>query len=84
MARQVFYFASDGQFGDAEGLVFIETDGWEADDLEMIANTPPWDRKAFAQDMSRFVALGRPTDFWTGDMHVAPKYQTPNSDTDLI
>lgn len=80
MANQVFFFTPDGQFGDAEGLVFIETANWETGDLEMIADTPPWDRKAFAQDMARFIELGRPDDFWTDDFHVTPKYQTPKSD----
>ena len=80
MANQVFFFTPDGQFGDAEGLVFIEVKNWETGDLEAIADIPPWDRKAFAQDMARFVELGRPKDFWTDDLHVAPKYQTPKDD----
>lgn len=80
MANQVFFFTPDGQFGDAEGLVFLEVDGWESEDLEMIADTPAFDRKAFALDMSRFVRLGRPSDYWTADFHVAPKYREQSSD----
>ena len=80
MASQVFFFTPDGKFGDAEGLVFIETGNWQTEDLVMIDDTPPWDRKAFAQDMARFVELGRPNDFWTEDLHVAPKYQVSTND----
>lgn len=80
MANQVFFFTPDGQFGDAEGLVFIEVENWQTGELEMIDDTPPWDRKAFAQDMARFVQLGRPKDYWTDDYHVTPKYQSEPSD----
>jgi hypothetical protein len=80
LSNNVFYFTDDGQFGDASGLVFIEVNGWESSELEMIDDTPPWDRKAFAQDMAEFVRLGRPEDYWTNDYHVAPKYQLLTED----
>ncbi len=80
MTGQVFFFTDEGQFGDAKGLVFIEVDGWESSELEMIDDTPPWDRKAFAQDMAEFVRLGRPKDYWTDDYHVSTKYQIPRPD----
>ncbi len=77
---QTFYFTDDGAFGDASDLVFIEVQNWKTEELEMVDDTPPWDRKAFAQDMARFVSLGRPEDFWTNEYHVAPKYQVSESD----
>jgi hypothetical protein len=79
---QVFYFTDDGQFGDATGLEFIEVQNWNTEELEMIDDTPPWDRKAFAQDMARFISLGRPKDFWTDDYHVSENYQI--SEPDLL
>jgi hypothetical protein len=80
LSNSVFYFTDDGKFGDAAGLVFIEVEGWESSELEMIDDTPPWDRKAFAQDMAEFVRLGRPEDYWTNDYHVTPKYQLLTDD----
>lgn len=80
MSNNVFYFTDDGQFGDASGLVFIEVNSWESSELEMIDDTPPWDRKEFAQDMAEFVRLGRPEDYWTDDYHVTPKYQLLTDD----
>jgi hypothetical protein len=80
MSNNVFYFTDDGKFGDASGLVFIEVENWESSELEMIDDTPPWDRKAFAQDMAEFVRLGRPEDYWTNEYIVAPKYQDSTND----
>jgi hypothetical protein len=80
LSNNVFYFTDDGQFGDASGLVFIEVNGWESSELEMIDDTPPWDRKAFAQDMAEFVRIGRPKDYWTNEYTVTPKYQNLTED----
>jgi hypothetical protein len=46
----------------------------------MIDDTPPWDRKAFAQDMAEFVRIGRPKDYWTNEYTVTPKYQNLTND----
>lgn len=38
------YFATDGSFGDATGLVIIDTSDWDQDD---------WDHVGFATDNER-------------------------------
>jgi hypothetical protein len=75
LGNQVFFFSADGQFGDASGLVFIEVNGWEQEDFEMVDSTEPWDRKAFAQDIAEFIRLQRPKDYWNLDMTVSQKYR---------
>jgi len=46
------YFASDGNYGDAEGLVVIDTTSWTADEWDIIENTPDDRRAAVASSFS--------------------------------
>ena len=41
------YFAADGSYGLAQGLVFIDTSNWDNDD---------WDKMTYASDGARLTA----------------------------
>jgi hypothetical protein len=75
--RRIHYFAADGHFGLADGIEIIETENWTTEDFELVNETPPFDRSAFAADINNWVRLGRPEDYWTADYHVQPKYADP-------
>lgn len=34
------YFATDGSYGDAEGLVVVDTSDWTDDEWDLIADAP--------------------------------------------
>lgn len=74
MSRDVHYFAVDGSYGHAEGIEIIETEKWTEDDWDLIAETADSERAAFARDITRWIRLGRPSDFFTPTWDVTPKY----------
>ena len=50
--KQLHYFAADGNYGSADGLVIVDTSDWDDDDWAIIEyETPEWQRptKAAAQ-----------------------------------
>jgi hypothetical protein len=46
------YFADDGNYGDAEGLVVVKTEGWTEDDWDLIFMAQDWDRPRVARDIA--------------------------------
>ena len=77
MSRDVHYFAKDGSYGHAEGIEIIETEKWTEDDWDLIAETADSARAEFAVDITRWIRLGRPDDYWTMDYNVTSKYADP-------
>lgn len=75
MSKDVHFFAQDGSFGHAEGIVIIETDQWEEDDWDMVADAPDSRRAAVAMAMATWIRLDRPKDFWTHGAVPHPKYR---------
>lgn len=47
------YFAADGNYGDAEGLVMIDTTDWTEDEWMTIEYSPENERIRIAQELSR-------------------------------
>jgi len=47
--RSLHYFASDGNYGNADGLVVMETTFWTADDWDIIDQTSDDDRGTVAR-----------------------------------
>lgn len=47
--RTVAYFAEDGNYGDANGMVVMETTFWSADDWDIIEQTSDEDRPVVAR-----------------------------------
>lgn len=43
------YFATDGNFGDAEGLVIVDTSEWDDDDWAAIDFAPDSDKARIAK-----------------------------------
>lgn len=75
MSRDVHFFAEDGSFGHAEGIVIIETDQWEEEDWDIVADVNDSRRAKVAKAMATWIRLGRPQDFWTHGAVPHPKYQ---------
>lgn len=48
----VSYFAEDGNFGDADGLVVIETTKWTDNDWEELESASDWERPKTAEIIS--------------------------------
>jgi len=46
------YFATDGSFGNADGLEIVDTDDWDEDDWEMIENASDSERPALARHIA--------------------------------
>lgn len=46
------YFAADGSFGDAAGLVVIDTSDWDQDDWDHIDFAPESERLSIARELS--------------------------------
>lgn len=46
------YFASDGNFGDAEGMVMVDTTDWTEEEWEIIENARESDRAEIASQLS--------------------------------
>lgn len=49
------YFAADGNYGDAEGLVMIDTTDWTEDEWMTIEYAPENERARIAQELEREV-----------------------------
>ena len=47
--RTVAYFAEDGNYGDADGMVVMETTFWNADDWDIIEQASDADRPVVAR-----------------------------------
>jgi len=50
--KQLHYFATDGNYGSADGLVIVDTSDWDDDDWAIVEyHKPEWQRptKAAAQ-----------------------------------
>lgn len=52
LAIGMTYFAVDGNYGDADGIVIIDTHGWTEEEWEIIDQTPDHLRAAVAQSLS--------------------------------
>lgn len=46
------YFADDGNYGDANGLVIINTDYFTEDDWTLIEEASDWDRPRVAREIA--------------------------------
>ena len=46
------YFAADGSYGDAAGLVVIDTSDWDQDDWDHIDFAPESERLSIARELS--------------------------------
>lgn len=55
-SRGVAYFAADGNYGDAAGLVTLDTSAWDADTWEYVAGTLTDDERYI---VARNIADGR-------------------------
>ncbi len=49
------YFASDGNCGDAEGLVILDTSDWTEDEWDLILSAPDSDRVRIAREISNLI-----------------------------
>jgi len=47
------YFATDGNYGNAENLVIIDTTDWTEDEWDIIDQSPENDRTKIAQQLSQ-------------------------------
>jgi len=47
------YFATDGNYGNAENLVIIDTADWTEDEWDIIEQSPENDRTKIAQQLSQ-------------------------------
>ena len=50
------YFASDGNCGDAEGLVILDTSDWTEDEWDLILSAPDSDRVRIAREISNLTS----------------------------
>lgn len=46
------YFAEDGAYGNASGMVIIDTEDWTVEDWDLIDNTQDWDRPRVAREIA--------------------------------
>jgi hypothetical protein len=46
------YFADDGAYGNATGLVIIDTGDWTEEDWDLIDDTQDWERPRVARDIA--------------------------------
>lgn len=46
------YFAADGSYGDAAGLVVIDTSDWDQDDWDHVDFAPESERLSVARELS--------------------------------
>jgi hypothetical protein len=46
------YFAEDGAYGNATGLVIIDTENWTTEDWDLMDDTQDWDRPRVARDIA--------------------------------
>lgn len=53
------YFAADGNYGDAHGIVFVDTNNWDAHEFELIDRASDWERPELAQLLDVWVKSGR-------------------------
>lgn len=49
----IHYFAEDGNFGSADGLVVIETTKWNENDWDEIESSNDWNRPSTAEIISK-------------------------------
>ncbi len=47
------YFATDGNYGNAENLIIIDTTDWTEDEWDIIDQSPENDRTKIAQQLSQ-------------------------------
>ena len=47
--KETHYFTEDGNYGEADKLVVIETSSWNEEDWQEIDDTPDWDRPRVAK-----------------------------------
>lgn len=53
------YFAQDGSWGDAEGLLILDVSRWSEMDFEIIRDAPDFERMELAQQMNAWVLNNR-------------------------
>ena len=53
------YFAIDGNYGDADGIVIVETSEWSEDDWQAIENAGDADRASVAYALAKSDEMGR-------------------------
>ena len=46
------YFAADGSFGDAAGLIVLDTTNWDQEDWDHVELAPESDRLCIARDLA--------------------------------
>ena len=59
------YFAKDGNYGDANGIIVVDTSEWTDSDFEMLDGVSDWDRPLAARTISEWIEGGR-TDEYDG------------------
>ena len=47
------YFAADGSYGDAAGLVIIDTRAWSPEDWEAVESVNDWNRTTVAHNIAK-------------------------------
>lgn len=47
------FFASDGSFGNANGLVIIDTRAWSPEDWKAVESATDWNRSAIAHNIAQ-------------------------------
>lgn len=47
--RSLSYFATDGNYGSADGILVLETTGWSELDWQMVDGVSDWHRPAVAR-----------------------------------
>ena len=57
--QNVAYFASDGSYGDADGIVLIDTTDWESPEWEEIDNMTDSERYEFATMLANATVKGK-------------------------
>jgi hypothetical protein len=56
---QLTYFAADGNYGDATGMVVIDTTGWTDEDFEQLDGSPDGSRPSEAMVHAYYRAYSR-------------------------
>ena len=60
---QLSYFAKDGNYGDANGIVVVDTTAWTTEDFELMDQASDENRPTLARLISEWIDDGRTDKF---------------------
>lgn len=57
--KSLSYFAKDGNYGDADGIIVVDTTEWSESDFEMVERASDENRPLAARTVSEWIDAGR-------------------------